>query len=113
MMARPTSEPSFAAPWEARALAISTALREVGLIPETDWSAALGAAICAAQASGDADTGETYYRHVLAALEHVVADKGLAARADLAERRAILSSAAADGHHGQRDAADLPNEDER
>ena len=112
-MARPTSEPSFAAPWEARALAISIALREVGLIPEADWSAALGAAIRAAQASGDPDTGETYYRHVLAALEHIVAEKELAAPADLAERRAILSSAAANGHHGQKDAADPPDEDKR
>ena len=98
-MSDPISNRAFEEPWEARALAISIALREVGLVDETDWSAALGAAIRQAQAAGDPDTGETYYRHVLAALERIVSDKGLAAPAELAKHRLALSTATAEYHH--------------
>lgn len=112
-MVRPTSDPSFTAPWEARALALSIALREAGLIRETDWSAALGAAIRKAQASGDPDTGETYYRHVLDALERIVADKDLADPADLAKRCDALSEAAGDGHHHHAEVSRPLDEDER
>ena len=38
-----------------------------------------------AQAAGDPDTGETYYRHWLNALERLVAEKGIANR-DLLSR---------------------------
>ena len=37
-----------------------------------------GAEIKRAQAAGDPDTGETYYRHWLNALERLVAEKGVA-----------------------------------
>ena len=38
----------------------------------------VGAQIKRAQAEGDPDTGETYYRHWLATLETLVAAKGVA-----------------------------------
>ena len=41
---------------------------------------ALAAEIKRAQAAGDPDTGETYYSHWLAALETIVADKGVTDR---------------------------------
>ncbi len=41
-----------------------------------EWAAALGDEIKRAQAVGDPDTGDTYYRHWLAALERLVAEKG-------------------------------------
>ena len=49
-----------------------------GLFSWNEWAAALAQEIKRAQAAGDADTGETYYRHWLATLERLVADKGVA-----------------------------------
>ena len=67
--------PVFREPWEARALALAVALNEAGIFAWKDWAAALSEEI---QAEGDADTGEGYYRHWLAALEKMVSKKGLA-----------------------------------
>jgi len=68
--------PVFRAPWEAHAFAMAMALHEKGLFAWTEWSAMLGQEIKKAQAAGDPDTGETYYRHWLATLERMVAAKG-------------------------------------
>jgi nitrile hydratase accessory protein len=68
--------PVFRAPWEAQAFAMALALHEKGLFAWTEWSAMLGEEIKKAQAAGDPDTGETYYRHWLATLERMVATKG-------------------------------------
>ena len=65
----------FAAPWEAQAFAMVLALHEKGLFTWPEWAAALADEIKAAQAAGDPDTGETYYRHWLAALEKIVAQR--------------------------------------
>ena len=70
-------EPVFREPWEAQAFALAVALREHGVFSATEWADALGAEIKRAQAAGDPDTGDTYYRHWLAALERLVAAKGL------------------------------------
>ena len=43
-----------------------------------EWADALDRRIKRAQAASDPDTGETYYLHWLAALEKLVADKGVA-----------------------------------
>ena len=68
--------PVFREPWEAQAFAMTLALQERGLFTLSEWSDALGAEIKRAQAGGDPDTGETYYHHWLATLEHMVAEKG-------------------------------------
>ena len=70
--------PVFAEPWEAQAFSIVVALHERGVIEWPEWTARLAAEIERAQAAGDPDTGETYYRHWLAALERLVSEKGLA-----------------------------------
>ena len=70
--------PTFREPWEAQAFAMAVALRTRGVFTWKEWSAALAAQINQAQAAGDADTGETYYRHWLATLEHLIAEKGVA-----------------------------------
>src|SRR6266478_3014195 len=72
--------PVFREPWEAQAFAIVVTLHERGLFGWDEWAAMLGEEIKAAQRAGDPDTGETYYRHWLAALERMVAHKGLADR---------------------------------
>jgi nitrile hydratase accessory protein len=69
--------PLFREPWEAQAFAMVVALHECGLFSRGEWTAALGDEIRRAQAAGDPDTGETYYLHWLAALERIVAEKGV------------------------------------
>lgn len=69
--------PVFRAPWEAQAFAMTLALHARGLFTWPEWTATLAAEIKRAQAAGDLDTGETYYRHWLAALERIVAEKGV------------------------------------
>ena len=70
--------PVFREPWEAQAFAMALSLHERGLFTWKEWAAALADQIRIAQANGDPDTGTTYYRHWLAALEKMVAGKGVA-----------------------------------
>ena len=69
--------PVFREPWEAQAFAMTLALHARGLFTWPEWAATLGSEIKRAQSAGDPDTGETYYRHWLAALERIAADKGI------------------------------------
>ena len=69
--------PVFREPWEAQAFALTLSLYDRGLFTWPEWAATLGDEIKRAQAAGDPDTGETYYRHWLAALERIVAQKGV------------------------------------
>lgn len=92
--------PVFRAPWEAHAFALALALHESGLFTWPEWAAALAAEIKRAQAAGDPDTGDTYYRHWLAALEHITAAKGAADGAALARCRTAWRHAAARTPHG-------------
>ena len=69
--------PVFREPWEAQAFAMTLSLYDRGLFVWPEWAAILGDEIKKAQAAGDPDTGETYYRHWLAALERIVAEKGV------------------------------------
>src|SRR5215472_9426810 len=75
---RDTEGPVFREPWEAQAFAVALALHERGVFTWMEWADALAAEIKRAQAAGDPDTGETYYRHWLATLEGLVARKGVA-----------------------------------
>ncbi len=70
--------PVFREPWEAQAFAMALALHERGVFTWAEWAETLGAQIKRAQAEGDPDTGETYYRHWLITLETLVAAKGVA-----------------------------------
>jgi nitrile hydratase accessory protein len=66
--------PVFNDPWEARAFAMVVALHERGLFTWPQWAAALSRQIALAQAAGDADLGDTYYRHWVLALESLAED---------------------------------------
>jgi len=70
--------PVFREPWEAQAFAMALTLHERGLFTWNEWAATLAAEIKRAQAAGDPDKGDTYYRHWLAALEKLLAAKGVA-----------------------------------
>ena len=84
--------PVFREPWEAQAFAMALALHERGLFTWTEWAATLGDEIKRAQAAGDPDTGETYYRHWLAALERIVAEKGVTDAQRSSPARACLGT---------------------
>jgi nitrile hydratase accessory protein len=92
--------PVFREPWEAQAFAIAVALRERGLIDWSEWAQTLGEEIKRAQAAGDPDSGNTYYRHWLATLERIVAEKGLTDPDTLARYRAAWDHAADRTPHG-------------
>jgi nitrile hydratase accessory protein len=93
--------PVFRAPWEAQAFAMALALHKAGLFTWPEWAATLGGEIKRAQAAGDPDRGDTYYRHWLAALERLVADKGVADAGTQARYRDAWDHAADRTPHGQ------------
>jgi nitrile hydratase accessory protein len=93
--------PIFRAPWEAEAFALAVSLNERGLFTWKEWAAILGEEIKKAQAAGDPDTGSTYYHHWLAALEHIVAAKGLADSGAVARTRDAWQRACARTPHGR------------
>jgi nitrile hydratase accessory protein len=93
--------PVFRAPWEAQAFAMALALHEKGLFDWGEWASMLGETIKAAQAAGDPDSGDTYYRHWLATLERMLAEKDVSTEADLAACRDAWEHAAARTPHGQ------------
>ena len=93
--------PVFREPWEAQAFAMALALHERGLFTWPQWAATLAEEIKRAQAAGDPDTGETYYHHWLAALERLVAEKGVATPEMLARYHDAWDHAADRTPHGQ------------
>jgi nitrile hydratase accessory protein len=92
--------PVFREPWEAQAFAMALSLHERGLFTWNEWAAALADQIKRAQAEGDPDTGETYYRHWLATLEHLVAAKGVTTSETLHRYRNAWDHAADRTPHG-------------
>ena len=93
--------PVFKEPWEAQAFAMALALNQRGLFTWNEWAAALADEIKRAQSAGDPDTGETYYRHWMATLERLVAEKRIADPATLARYRNAWDHAADRTPHGQ------------
>ena len=93
--------PVFREPWEAHAFAMVLRLHERGLFSWPEWADALAAEITAAQARGDSDLGDTYYRHWLSALEAIVAAKGASSAAELERYRGAWDHAADRTPHGQ------------
>jgi nitrile hydratase accessory protein len=93
--------PVFREPWEAQAFALTLTLQQRGLFTWNEWATTLGEEIRRAQAAGDSDTGETYYRHWLAALERLVREKGIAGADTLTRYRDAWDHAADRTPHGQ------------
>ena len=93
--------PVFREPWEAQAFAMALALHERGLFTWPQWAATLADEIKRAQGAGDPDTGETYYRHWLNALERLVAEKSVTDAAMLARYQHAWDHAADRTPHGQ------------
>ena len=92
--------PVFHEPWEAQVFAMTLALYRRGLFTWPEWAATLAAEIKRAQAAGDPDTGETYYRHWLNALERIVAEKAVTDAATLRRYHDAWDHAADRTPHG-------------
>jgi nitrile hydratase accessory protein len=92
--------PVFCEPWEAQAFAMAVALHERGVFTWAEWAAALGNEIKRAQEVGDPDTGATYYRHWLATLERIVAQKRITESEALLRYREAWRRAAERTPHG-------------
>ena len=98
---RDAGGPVFREPWEAQAFAMALALHARGLFTWPEWAATLAAEIRRAQAGGDPDAGETYYRHWLNALERLVAEKGVTDATTLARYHDAWDRAADRTPHGE------------
>ena len=93
--------PVFREPWEAQAFGMTLALYERGLFTWDEWAQALSTQILAAQAQGDPDLGNTYYRHWLAAIEALVSVKGISSPEELSRYQQAWHHAADRVPHGQ------------
>jgi len=93
--------PVFREPWEAQAFGMALALYERGLFTWDEWAQALSTQILAAQAQGDPDLGNTYYRHWLAAIEALVSVKGVSSPEELSRYQQAWHHAADRVPHGQ------------
>jgi nitrile hydratase accessory protein len=98
---RDAEGPVFREPSEAHAFAMAVELHARGLYSWKEWAEALAAQIRRAQAAGDADLGDTYYRHWLAALEGLVAAKGASSHDELERWRIAWDRAADRTPHGR------------
>lgn len=93
--------PVFAEPWQAQAFALAVKLSEAGHFTWTEWAAALARELRAAAERGEPDDGSHYYEHWVAALERLVASKGLVESAAMAERKEAWADAYRHTPHGK------------
>jgi nitrile hydratase accessory protein len=93
--------PVFAEPWQAQAFALAVRLTEQGHFTKQEWARALGDQIKAAEARSEAGDGSRYYEHWLAALETLVAAKGLTTQSALRTRKDEWAAAYRNTRHGK------------
>jgi nitrile hydratase accessory protein len=98
---RDTGGPVFAEPWQAQAFALAVKLSEQGHFTWKEWAEALAGELKAASDRGEPDDGSRYYEHWLAALERLVAEKGLAGPAALLARKEAWADAYRHTPHGK------------
>jgi nitrile hydratase accessory protein len=93
--------PVFAEPWQAQAFALAVRLSAQGHFTWKEWAEGLAAELAAAAERDEADDGSEYYHHWVAALEKLVASKGLAGEPELYERKAAWADAYRHTPHGK------------
>jgi len=98
---RDTARPVFAEPWEAQAFALAVKLSEQGHFTWKEWAAALADEIKRAASRGETDDGSRYYHHWLAALERLVAAKGLSDPSAMQARKEAWAEAYRRTPHGK------------
>lgn len=94
---RKNGELVFEAPWESRAFGMAVALCEQGLFEWEEFRRCLIAEIGAWERAHPDGRGWSYYARWLAALERLLAEKGICSPADL-ERRTRELAARPPGH---------------
>lgn len=98
---RDAEGPVFREPWEAQAFAIAVRLHEGGHFAWPEFAERLAAEIASARDRGERDDGRRYYEYWLAALERLVADKGLVPTEALKIRKDEWDRAARETPHGR------------
>jgi nitrile hydratase accessory protein len=93
--------PVFAEPWQAQAFALAVRLSEQGHFTWKEWAAALAKELKGAADRGEPDDGSRYYEHWLAALERLVAAKGLSDAVAMQERKEAWADAYRHTPHGK------------
>jgi nitrile hydratase accessory protein len=97
-------DPIFREPWEAQAFAMTVLLHQKGLFTWAEWAQALSTQIAAGEGPETA-----YYQQWLAALETLVAAKGLSSHEELIRYQRAWEHAAHRTPHGM--SIDLQSED--
>lgn len=92
---------TFEEPWQAQVLAIADTMINAGKFTATQWAETLGAALKAADATGAADTTETYYTAALEALETLTRQETTIDAAALAKRKKDWAAAYLATPHGK------------
>ena len=98
---RDEGAPVFAEPWQAQAFALAVKLSEQGHFTWKEWAATLAEELKAAADRGEPDNGSQYYHHWLAALERLVAAKGLSNPAAMLARKEAWADAYRHTPHGK------------
>jgi nitrile hydratase accessory protein len=93
--------PIFAEPWQAQAFALAVRLSAQGHFTWKEWAAALAQELKSAADRGEQDDGSRYYEHWLAALERLVAAKGLAGPDEMLVRKNAWADAYRHTPHGK------------
>lgn len=93
--------PVFREPWEAQAFALTVDLSEQGLFTWQEWAEALADEIRLAGEAGDADLGDTYYRHWARALTKLLSARGAVTPGELEKRTERWRQAYLATPHGQ------------
>jgi nitrile hydratase accessory protein len=111
-------EPVFREPWEAQAFAMTVLLHQRGLFTWPEWAQALGAQIAGAREAigtmptapdANAEAERPYYQHWLAALQTILATKGVTSPDELTRFQRAWQHAAHRTPHGQ--SVDLQSQD--
>ena len=95
--------PVFSEPWQAQAFALAVKLSEHGHFTWKEWANVLADELKVAASRGEYDDGSHYYEHWLAALERLVAAKGLSDRVAMLARKEAWADAYRHTPHGKPD----------
>jgi nitrile hydratase accessory protein len=95
---RSEEEVPFTEPWQAQAFAMTISLHQSGLFSWSEWAQTLSAEL---KAPGADQAGGDYYDHWLAALEKMLAAKGIASAGEIETLTAAWHRAAHATPHGK------------
>lgn len=94
------SPPTFQEPWHAQLFALTVHLNEAGRFAWPDWAARFSATLKAHGMAKDLDGGDDYFTAWLETLEVLLAEKGWAEAAQVAQMRDAWEQAYLRTPHG-------------